>query len=416
VIDVRGPDEWEGSLGHLAFAERVELDELARAATMWDPHDPIVLVDRSGRRSARGTRVLEDLGFHHVASLTGGMMDWNLRGWPVVDRHRDRRGGEPDAPRETVGVEHRDGPLTPEEVEEHVGARSHHRWVKMAGLMLFGTQSCVDGRDAHGVVGTPGGDAGELLLILSGLEEAEGRPLTDEEVGALLDTHLDAFGRFYMHTDEHALETLGASLAADATFGEVEGLDTVQGVEALLRHPPHALEEPLLTHLAQPRHVGCGHLRLVLSEPEEYAVRRGLTQSLLRAVHRRIWRGDPIDYVVLEGSHEEGAVVRVRVEGPLHAYSWVPTLTPRAASGGVGHELFVYHPEVSAYLRRESARHFLEESAFRGEAEAFLDALDARAHDQLLATVRHLAARLPVFDARFERGGAVTVAVPEGPL
>jgi hypothetical protein len=47
------------------------------------------------------------------------------------------------------------------------------RWVKMAALLLHGKSSCVDGRDDHGVIGTPGGDAGEFLLALTSIERVD---------------------------------------------------------------------------------------------------------------------------------------------------------------------------------------------------------------------------------------------------
>jgi sulfur dioxygenase len=83
VLDVREPDEYRGDLGHVPGAELVPLETLpARAATL--PRDrPIVTVCRSGGRSGKAALELARRGFWAVASLRGGMTDWNARGLPV---------------------------------------------------------------------------------------------------------------------------------------------------------------------------------------------------------------------------------------------------------------------------------------------------------------------------------------------
>ena len=79
IVDVRQPDEFTGPLGHIAGAELVPLDTLEAAATGWDRSAPIVLVCRSGGRSERAAVLLEQHGFHHVASMIGGMAAWAER-------------------------------------------------------------------------------------------------------------------------------------------------------------------------------------------------------------------------------------------------------------------------------------------------------------------------------------------------
>jgi sulfur dioxygenase len=83
VLDVREPDEYRGELGHVAGAELVPLETLeARAATL-SRDRPIVTVCRSGGRSSKAAIALANRGFLAVASLRGGMTDWNDRGLPV---------------------------------------------------------------------------------------------------------------------------------------------------------------------------------------------------------------------------------------------------------------------------------------------------------------------------------------------
>lgn len=83
VIDVREPDEYRGELGHLASAELVPLGSLSVAAASLSRDRPTVTVCRSGGRSGRAALELARLGFSRVASLRGGMREWNAKGLPV---------------------------------------------------------------------------------------------------------------------------------------------------------------------------------------------------------------------------------------------------------------------------------------------------------------------------------------------
>ncbi|HKU37381.1 MAG TPA: MBL fold metallo-hydrolase [Polyangiales bacterium] len=83
VIDVREPDEYRGELGHIADAELVPLGSLIAAAGSLPRDRPIVTVCRSGGRSGRAALELARLGFARVASLRGGMREWNADHMPV---------------------------------------------------------------------------------------------------------------------------------------------------------------------------------------------------------------------------------------------------------------------------------------------------------------------------------------------
>ena len=89
VIDVRGPDEFSGPLGHIADARNVPLPELARRVAELGSliETPVVLVCQTDKRSANAAAVLDAAGFRDVLVLRGGMMRWNGAGLPVADRH-----------------------------------------------------------------------------------------------------------------------------------------------------------------------------------------------------------------------------------------------------------------------------------------------------------------------------------------
>jgi len=83
LVDVREPDEFTGELGHVPGAELVPLAILPNAAASWDPEREVVLVCRSGGRSARAAMALAGRGFRHLYNLRGGMLAWNHARLPV---------------------------------------------------------------------------------------------------------------------------------------------------------------------------------------------------------------------------------------------------------------------------------------------------------------------------------------------
>lgn len=77
VIDVRGPGEFTGPLGHIASARNIPLDQLPNHITklVAEPRD-LVLVCHSDRRSSLAAQQLRRAGRAKVAVLRGGMMGW----------------------------------------------------------------------------------------------------------------------------------------------------------------------------------------------------------------------------------------------------------------------------------------------------------------------------------------------------
>lgn len=88
VIDVRGPDEFTGPLGHLAAARNIPVAALAsRSAELAGlEQSPIVLVCRTDKRSAAAAQTLRAAGFRQVSVLRRGMEQWNAAGLPVDGR------------------------------------------------------------------------------------------------------------------------------------------------------------------------------------------------------------------------------------------------------------------------------------------------------------------------------------------
>ncbi|MGE0397633.1 MAG: MBL fold metallo-hydrolase [Kofleriaceae bacterium] len=83
LVDVREPQEFTGELGHVPGAQLVPLATLSQTAATWDRERAIILVCRSGGRSAVAATELARHGFRHLYNLRGGMLAWNARRLPI---------------------------------------------------------------------------------------------------------------------------------------------------------------------------------------------------------------------------------------------------------------------------------------------------------------------------------------------
>jgi molybdopterin/thiamine biosynthesis adenylyltransferase/rhodanese-related sulfurtransferase len=84
VIDVRQDEEW--GVGHIPgarFVPKSHLESRVEGAAP-DKAQPVILYCASGQRSAWAARtMIEDLGYAHVSSMTGGFTLWKDRGYAV---------------------------------------------------------------------------------------------------------------------------------------------------------------------------------------------------------------------------------------------------------------------------------------------------------------------------------------------
>jgi rhodanese-related sulfurtransferase len=85
MLDVREPDEWIA--GHIPGATLIPLGELSSRLSEVPKNRDVVVVCRSGNRSAEGRDILLNAGFEQVTSMGGGMNQWASAGLPVVTGH-----------------------------------------------------------------------------------------------------------------------------------------------------------------------------------------------------------------------------------------------------------------------------------------------------------------------------------------
>lgn len=250
---------------------------------------------------------------------------------------------------------------------------------------------CVDGRHTGCVAGAPGGNAGLLIVLLAAWERMH-VPLKRSQIEELFPHYLNRFGSFYLHSDEDAQHALAQWLGLSHY--------TSAEIDALVMNPPPDMKPRLLEGLLMPEHTGCGHLRLMLSDPTAYEVRTELVQDVLRTFFTTLWQNDArLVFDVLRGKHEERGVIRMHVHQSEddRLSPDFPIVSACPSHGDV--EVFVYHPSAVAYLQEQHIRFFAEmrwtnasdEARFRQE-KGYLQTL------HLTRTLETLAGHLPVFD------------------
>ena len=82
ILDVRQPEEWDAV--HIPDATLIPLGELASRVSEVPQDRQVVVVCRSGNRSAEGRDILLGAGFPSVSSMAGGMNDWAASGYPTA--------------------------------------------------------------------------------------------------------------------------------------------------------------------------------------------------------------------------------------------------------------------------------------------------------------------------------------------
>ncbi len=82
LLDVRELSEWQTA--HIPGATLIPLGELPNRLSELPKNQNIVVVCRSGNRSAKGRDILLTNGFTNVTSMAGGMTQWQAAGYEVI--------------------------------------------------------------------------------------------------------------------------------------------------------------------------------------------------------------------------------------------------------------------------------------------------------------------------------------------
>lgn len=80
VVDVREDSEWKQ--GHVRDAKHIPLGQVGQRTSEL-PDQPLVVMCRSGNRSATAAVRLKKAGFDQVYNMSGGIMAWQNAGLPL---------------------------------------------------------------------------------------------------------------------------------------------------------------------------------------------------------------------------------------------------------------------------------------------------------------------------------------------
>ena len=81
LFDVRPYPEF--AAGHIGGARLLPLDEISQRLGEIDRSRPVVLVCRTGKRSAQARETLAGAGFEQASELAGGVLAWQQAGLPL---------------------------------------------------------------------------------------------------------------------------------------------------------------------------------------------------------------------------------------------------------------------------------------------------------------------------------------------
>lgn len=209
---------------------------------------------------------------------------------------------------------------------------------------------CLDGRYRNGIVGTPGGDAGEFILALIVYEDmlGGGKKLTQDNVDGILKQHLKSMAqaKFYMCSDDSAVNHVEKEL-------NIEGLN--------IQNPKGFMQNDLYKALVEPENIGDLHIKMMAKYPQQFSVRKELVGLFLRSFYKVLWNKQDDLYLKLEldvltGDHTESAFIEVRSASSCQKQQ----LSPLIVTKKKGISTFVNHLDAVSIRRAQLAKFFVD--------------------------------------------------------
>ena len=232
------------------------------------------------------------------------------------------------------------------------------KWIALGDLLKSEFDACVDGRETNPIVGNPGGDVSRLAEAVIAVGKVAGRHFNPGEILKVLDWYVSKVGTFYMHTDEHAMHHLAEFLNEGYGAARMGGKKFHSATEMYnyVTNPDPRDQVFLSRYLLDPRFVGCGHMKLMMTKPEQYGMSEKVLRSLSVAFFDMLWnvpdKAKQLVYRCLPGDHREGAVVNIVIStSELTDTTMVPMVAPTDGKLSI----FVNHPQIVQYLNKKVA-------------------------------------------------------------
>ena len=249
--------------------------------------------------------------------------------------------------------------------------------LRVVDLLSHGFSS-VDGRSSDEVLGTWGGDAGELLLASAVWEEEKQYDLSVNDVKGLLVRYLTFMKQtwFYVHTDTKALAWVEREIGFDRERYDVNWLD--------ITRPPREFQDALLDALTQVEGTGSLMFKHMLELPERYKIRKGLIETFIRALYLVLW--DPeqplnsrIKYYVLHapGPRHESAWIEFAMGNRCFKENRVVMFPP--FSDGIS--VFVHHAQALEIRRNQTATYVQSMMGGTGDLKEISEKIQSKGKD-----------------------------------
>lgn len=279
------------------------------------------------------------------------------------------------------------------------------RWVRLGDLLNDEYDACVDGRETKPVIGNPGGDVCRLAEVVMAIGVVAGRRFNPGEILKIFDWYLSHVGRFYMHTDEHAMSQLAEFMSRGYGAERIGGrrFESAKEMYKYVIEPDPNQQVFLSRYLLDPRFIGCGHMKLMMTKPEQYGMSEKVLRSLSVAFFDTLWnvpeRAKLLDFPMLFGEHRERAVVNIVVpDDELNDETMVPMVAPSDGETSI----FVNHPQVIHYLVKKVAYLLAKEgnkviSGLRVDPDAVVAHMEHLQGEGVRQTVSTIAWGLPVY-------------------
>lgn len=82
ILDVRSKEEFDS--GHIEGAYLIPVSELENRLAELPQDKPIIVYCESGSRSTSAANILLGKGFKEIFNMTGGITEWQSKGFPVI--------------------------------------------------------------------------------------------------------------------------------------------------------------------------------------------------------------------------------------------------------------------------------------------------------------------------------------------
>ncbi|OGK25309.1 hypothetical protein A3F58_02410 [Candidatus Roizmanbacteria bacterium RIFCSPHIGHO2_12_FULL_37_9b] len=200
---------------------------------------------------------------------------------------------------------------------------------------------------------------------------------------------------------------LGIIFATANTYGfEVDKekvfelvVDVVGGIENFSFHSDHHGDPKIPAS-------GCGHIKQQNLDPKAYGLEDDQMKFIETALTKAKKKG--AKEIVLEGEHQEGAILQIN--GP---YSLYPGSLLETDQGNAQVQVFIFHSTLVNERHRLIAKKLIEKKAvelFPGCDEEYLyEVLSEVTESHLFETLKRLASGLSMFQVNFESDGSFDI-------